>query len=484
MLSEIDQQFIDSLVATAPAMAPVIKTWIMSLDFDGCLDTSESRRAFIAHLVQQVVKEPALERIMIYIGSLRQSVYIDYHNAWKHHNKDAQAADKRKQQDFFNHLDVNFDFSAQLTNILLTQELDVIRRFHVCMQEDDEEGMWCCFNGDNMYSADIEEDFIDDLKRVIEEQGIEIIEAFDALLQAPLTHDGISYDSCRVLSEAFIDELQAALLAAQSTVTVIFNPLLTCDVYNRLAPGTNLSEMDEARYQLWHMTGATEPVVVFDQEDKAVALTVQTSRATPVESDMPVSTIFVDCSKLAMQYLQVHDADNALALSVQDQSYRFIFVDNDLSIVCHLEESLRDNLVLLPERASYQWWQWQSRSPFASANVVGSILQGTGVMNPRFKEDLYLLSRTNIDSRNPVAVREALLSQLGLNTLDNWFAANMTAASSNANPSWQFAPLMVPRSEDQSMPFLASQGFGETFQFVNDELVMKALTPPAPRTKF
>lgn len=54
---------------------------VLSLDFDGCLDTEASQEKLIEFIIQYCKQKPQYQTIAIAIGSLRQSVFTDFHNA-------------------------------------------------------------------------------------------------------------------------------------------------------------------------------------------------------------------------------------------------------------------------------------------------------------------------------------------------------------------------------------------------------------------
>lgn len=61
-------------------MEPV-KILVTSIDFDGCADTQERKQRIIDDILTLVARYQSLKRIVILIGSLRQSVACDYMNA-------------------------------------------------------------------------------------------------------------------------------------------------------------------------------------------------------------------------------------------------------------------------------------------------------------------------------------------------------------------------------------------------------------------
>lgn len=58
-----------------------VKTLVISIDFDGCADTSTGKQHIIQNVVGFVDQYPSVQRIIVLIGSLRQSLESDYFNA-------------------------------------------------------------------------------------------------------------------------------------------------------------------------------------------------------------------------------------------------------------------------------------------------------------------------------------------------------------------------------------------------------------------
>ncbi len=67
-------------------LEPRVTTLVLSLDFDGCLDTPDSRENLIDYLFQYCRANPQYTEIIVVIGSLRQSIHSDLYNA--HLNSD------------------------------------------------------------------------------------------------------------------------------------------------------------------------------------------------------------------------------------------------------------------------------------------------------------------------------------------------------------------------------------------------------------
>ncbi len=60
---------------------------ILSLDFDGCLDMPQSQQRFVSYIVQLCLERPHYNKVALVIGSLRQSIALDYYNAKRHAHK-------------------------------------------------------------------------------------------------------------------------------------------------------------------------------------------------------------------------------------------------------------------------------------------------------------------------------------------------------------------------------------------------------------
>lgn len=100
---------------TPPDPATPIKTWALSIDFDGCTNTAEARARLIQRITDVVRRQPDLTTIDIYIGSYRQSVYADFHAAYIHNGI-------RGDNDYFSCKVLGQDFIDDLRRSLQTFE--------------------------------------------------------------------------------------------------------------------------------------------------------------------------------------------------------------------------------------------------------------------------------------------------------------------------------------------------------------------------
>ena len=55
---------------------------VTSLDFDGCSDNQQSHQRIIDNIVNTCVQFPSINRIIVMIGSLRQTLVLDLLNAF------------------------------------------------------------------------------------------------------------------------------------------------------------------------------------------------------------------------------------------------------------------------------------------------------------------------------------------------------------------------------------------------------------------
>ena len=60
------------------------KILVISLDYDGCSDEPYSRLAIVNHVIRTCEVLTSINKIVVMIGSLRQSVLLDLHNSLNH----------------------------------------------------------------------------------------------------------------------------------------------------------------------------------------------------------------------------------------------------------------------------------------------------------------------------------------------------------------------------------------------------------------
>ncbi len=60
---------------------PNPKCFVLSLDFDGCTDRPSSHRAIVTHVLDVYRQNQSIQKIVLIIGSLRQSLHLDILNA-------------------------------------------------------------------------------------------------------------------------------------------------------------------------------------------------------------------------------------------------------------------------------------------------------------------------------------------------------------------------------------------------------------------
>ncbi|MDF1758333.1 MAG: hypothetical protein P1U74_08565 [Legionellaceae bacterium] len=65
----------------------VADTLVLSLDFDGCTDTTLSRRKLIDFIIKHCILNPQYKTIVVLIGSLRQFIATDYYNSKIHYKQ-------------------------------------------------------------------------------------------------------------------------------------------------------------------------------------------------------------------------------------------------------------------------------------------------------------------------------------------------------------------------------------------------------------
>ncbi len=68
-----------------------IQTLVLCLDFDGCTDRSAARNKLLDTIIAFLKKNDAYKHILIVIGSLRQSIYLDISNAARFYDKNGQS---------------------------------------------------------------------------------------------------------------------------------------------------------------------------------------------------------------------------------------------------------------------------------------------------------------------------------------------------------------------------------------------------------
>jgi hypothetical protein len=96
-----------------------VETLVLSVDFDGCSDTKYARNALI-HRIADFVRGTSYQKIIICIGSMRQSVWIDFLNAMQTNREEVYQSCRILGLDFIEalqpHLDKNIIISFE--NIL------------------------------------------------------------------------------------------------------------------------------------------------------------------------------------------------------------------------------------------------------------------------------------------------------------------------------------------------------------------------------
>jgi hypothetical protein len=105
-----------------------VNTLVMSIDFDGCADTSTGKQHIIQNVVDFVDQYPSVQRIIVLIGSLRQSLDSDYYNATqnaKYHNNLLLSC-----------YQIGTLFIQQLRNTLSTRESNITVEFDPLMMSD------------------------------------------------------------------------------------------------------------------------------------------------------------------------------------------------------------------------------------------------------------------------------------------------------------------------------------------------------------
>lgn len=221
-----------------------------------------------------------------------------------------------------------------------------------------------------------------------------------------------TYVSCKVLGQAFIDQLTESCQGL--SVKIAFNPLLAGDVYAQLPLGTSFRQMCKIDYNdLADRVKNHHVCAIANVND-------QTKSIFAIEANGHYnsgSSLFCpDTSKTLLLYMQMH-----AAAMIQQQAFDFLFIDDSPKILSSLLYFFNRYPELLPKACCFSAWRFQD----AKTQEVYASIGGTGVINQLWQEDLRAVAqqlnelvmekhqRTGINSElAPIVIQQVLCERV------------------------------------------------------------------------
>ncbi|MDF1678064.1 MAG: hypothetical protein P1U32_05155 [Legionellaceae bacterium] len=350
------------LSLSAKASQTSVSTLVLSLDFDGCTDTTKARQNLISHIIMYCLKNPQYDTIAVAIGSLRQSVATDYYNATMHyeHHGNQLLSCSLLLTEFTTALATQLkaalkDKAPKVLNIkMLTSDilnnLPIGTTFNAMQPRD--------YHQIAQASAPMSM-FIQDIYN-----GCRLIETYsDAAFEKWYMNNNIE-DLDESELEAFLSDWQIDSEYFESYVE-----------WRRSRPPVITVTTN---------SGANQPLLVADR----CRIPHQAS-----------SVLFNDTSKVFTlytlhQYLNTHPK-----LSGPFHMLHFDDKENLLDVIEHFYSS---NSMFMAAGVSYQGVLWNSRDSFEPTHIAERpIIHGTGLPNPNFQWDIMRVVASFNDDTNP-----------------------------------------------------------------------------------
>lgn len=332
-----------------------VTTLAVSFDFDGCTDDEEARRRWIVYLCELLRANRQIQHLKVFIGSLRQSVFIDVLNAV---SKGLQG-----------------DLSYQSCKVLGVELIDQSR--HAIAQ---------AFGAAPPPTIE----FIPLLNSDVLNQ-LEVGTTFHCLNQGTNTFlgeqlrflVGVLQQEGKIATDISLEEINARI----STHHEAFNAHLTSLGYTHTDNHLPVRRRDGSEVSLLHSRG-----VLYDP-----------GTSCSFEDQMKTTTIW-----LQAQYLD----------ATTHNKYALLFSDDRADILASLTTFYKNNKSLLPERCYFHGLQFADYEGSDTLRPTHNLrflapIQGTGLANPQYEAAFQKLVAVVPTCKNPDALIKAMLKKYG-----------------------------------------------------------------------
>lgn len=322
-----------------------VDTLVLSLDFDGCTDTSAARHQLINFIVQYCAEHPHYTTIAVAIGSLRQFVLTDFYNAQRHcqQHEGQLVSCSLLLEEFTRALAIGLKHSL-LTKVPQVKNITML-------------------TSDILNDLDIGET----LKRMRNSTYLQIISSTvyrSIPIQDPYGNDISQYtqEEFEAWYNEYIEDLDETEL----------------EQYLR---DWSLNEDDLEDYKQWRDTWEPFTITVQKRSDGTIPLLVTEPNGWAHQGD---SVLFNDTSKITTLYILHHFILNHIR-----KAFDVLHFDDKADLLDHIDQFYHSNPGLLPRETSYRSVEWNSLRDFNPLLTrLRSTIQGTGNFNPNFDQNI------------------------------------------------------------------------------------------------
>ena len=341
---------------------------VVCIDYDGCTDTKEARSRLIRRIVDIALQNPNYKNIIITIGSLRQSVALDFSNAHMYYEADGSQ--------YVSCAVLGTEFMGELNMAIHAAFVD-------------KTGQPPLIEFNSQLTADVYNDL---------ELGTPFSQ-FDASLYQ-------SWRQTRGPVHLPVNDVFGFPISAMNDLDyrmwqVTRDPLASL---TNKHTGEPIPLNDEWDYLRWRETRHPAEHSVLDREGKPVSL-FEWKEAQSFGASTSVA--FDDPSKLLMLYMFMHDAAMRLG---PHKRFTFNFVDDKLAILKNTAQIFSLYPHLIPHTCTFQGLEMHSGESAPPHYYSTGIVQGTGKINSDYKMDMRHVANVVPNGGDPNTILQALLS--------------------------------------------------------------------------
>lgn len=359
-------------------------TLVLSIDFDGCTDTEESRTKLIAYITDYCKNHPQYTEVHIAIGSLRQSPSNDLCNALIHAARFGGNMQSCSilVNDFLNKLDLNFKNCLNYPPQVIKTELlmsDILNNLN--------------------YGLSLS---------LIEKINYQNYYSFPNLQTVPIT-DFVGNDISKFSQDEFsvwYDDNYADL-SEENQERFLLNWGICRDQFES--------------YIDWRENWRPNNFIVADREQRPVNLmSIESPGFLPVCR----ASHFDDTSKCLTLYGLIHYIHNKVS-----KPFHVLQIDDKRDLLDGIDLHYSQNKNLLPKNCSIQGLEWNSLLSFQPSLIIPRpVINGTGTPNPTFAEDIKAIVNICILQQSPAE-----------KTMQDYFIPRITEQASNV-----FGQILAP----------------------------------------
>ena len=215
------------------------------------------------------------------------------------------------------------------------------------------------------------------------------------------------YASCSYLGSAFVDKIKANI---GDGIEVLFEPILTYDVYHELLPGSTFSAMKQVDYYRFLTVQQDYYLSVMNRHKQPTQLLAWIGSQFGLSSDVVDYWSFGNHSKKDICYMLMHHIANQLG---PDSAFTFLLIDDLLPMLRDMELFLSENQTLIPSTCAFRGIQCNAtKKVFPPSSEVTDCIQGYGVINPHYQRDMRAMRMQSLDLSDKARYPDKYATQL------------------------------------------------------------------------